>query len=202
MSSVAGGERESESESDGEGEGKSESDGEYESERESESEGESDGEGALAQVVRRVVAESESESENESEHEGESEGEGEDKSEDDGEFKATLVVRHPCCALVYNADVQCSNYASDKYTCHASGYTFCRSHMRCIQPTSITAYRAAEQARARERARLLEDGVSASMVRRIFELAGEIPFPEGDEAEDWSSHYVHRICGPTGPPRL
>ena len=117
------------------------------------------------------------------------------------EFKATLVVHNPCCALVYDRDEQCSNYASDLYTCPGTGYTFCRSHMRCIQPASITAYRAVEQARARERARLVADGVPASMVERIFELAGEIPPPVGKQAMEWSSTYVHRICGPRGPPR-
>ena len=145
--------------------------------------------------------ERERESESEREHEGESEGESEGEGEDDGEFKATLVVRHPCCAL-NGEDVQCSNYASDSYTCLWSGYTFCYSHMRCMQPTSITAYRAVEQARVRERARLLADGVPVRMVERIFELAGEIPAPECEEAKDWLSHYVHRICGPSGPPRL
>jgi hypothetical protein len=118
------------------------------------------------------------------------------------EFKETLVVHNPCCSLIYGGDQQCSNYASDSYTCPGSGYTFCRSHRMCIQPASITAYRAVEQVRARVRAKLVTDGkIPAPMVKRIFELAGKVPPPVGEQAAEWSSYYVHRICGPRGPPR-
>lgn len=118
-------------------------------------------------------------------------------TDDEVEFKAKLVVHNPCCAL-NGEDVQCSNHASDMYTCRGSGYGFCRSHRWCVQPASITSYLRLEQARALAKAWLLSKGVPEPMVDRVFELAGEIPAPVDAEAVEWSGHYVRRICGPQG----